>query len=57
MENYPNDFSDLMVEINDPRRLSRAEHEAILARCRLANMAIYDRSKFQNYYPVCYIPA
>lgn len=41
LENYPSDFSDLVVEVNDPRRLSRAEHEAILARCRLANMAIY----------------
>jgi predicted aminopeptidase len=27
--------------INDPRHLSRAEHQAILARCRLTNMAIY----------------
>jgi len=41
LENYPSDFSALVVEINDPRRLTRAEHEAILTRCQLANMAIY----------------
>jgi len=41
LENYPSELSELVVEVNDPRQLSRAEHEAILARCRVANMAIY----------------
>lgn len=31
----------LVVEIDDPRRLTSAEHDAILDRCRRANMAIY----------------
>jgi hypothetical protein len=41
LENYPSDFSQLIVEVNDPRQLTRAEHEAIKARCQVANMAIY----------------
>jgi hypothetical protein len=41
LENYPQHKSELIVEVNDPRRLSRVEHEAILARCQTANMAIY----------------
>jgi hypothetical protein len=38
---YPGRLEDLIVEIRDPRSLSRAELGAILARCRRANMAIY----------------
>ncbi len=34
-------LEDLVVEIDDPRRLTAAEHGAILERCRRANMAIY----------------
>ncbi len=30
-----------MVEIDDPRTLSTAEHDALMQRCRKANMAIY----------------
>jgi hypothetical protein len=41
LENYPRHLSELVVEVNDPRQLTRSEHEAILARCRVANMAIY----------------
>ncbi|MFD2111498.1 TauD/TfdA family dioxygenase [Thiorhodococcus fuscus] len=37
----PTDLSRLIVEIGDPRELSATEHQAILERCRLANMAIY----------------
>lgn len=37
----PTDLGALIVEIGDPRQLTDAEHDAILARCRLANMAIY----------------
>ncbi len=32
---------DLVVEINDPRSLSKAEHAALLERCQHSNMAIY----------------
>ncbi len=41
LENYPSDLSQLIVEVNDPRQLTRAEHEAIKTRCQIANMAIY----------------
>ena len=37
----PTRLEELVVEINDPRQLSPAEHQAILDRCRRANMAIY----------------
>jgi hypothetical protein len=37
----PTRLEDLVVEIEDPRRLTSAEHEAILDRCRRANMAVY----------------
>jgi hypothetical protein len=37
----PTRLADLIVEIGDPRRLTDAEHDAILRRCRRANMAIY----------------
>jgi hypothetical protein len=37
----PTQLAQLIVEINDPRQLSPAEHQAILDRCRRANMAIY----------------
>jgi len=32
---------ELIVEINDPRALTAAEHTALLERCRRSNMAIY----------------
>jgi alpha-ketoglutarate-dependent taurine dioxygenase len=38
---YPRSLDELVVEVADPRRLTPAEQEAILARCRRANMAIY----------------
>lgn len=41
LENYPTRADDLVVRIKDPRALTPAEHEAIQARCRKANMAIY----------------
>ncbi|EDN71483.1 conserved hypothetical protein [Beggiatoa sp. PS] len=41
LENYPQQKSELIVEVNDPRCLTRAEHKAILATCQTANMAIY----------------
>lgn len=47
LENYPQNLSDLIVEVNDPRQLTSAEHAAILARCQAANMAIY-ASRLKN---------
>ena len=41
LQNYPAHLEDLIVEVNDPRHLTDAEHQAILTRCRKANMAIY----------------
>jgi alpha-ketoglutarate-dependent taurine dioxygenase len=32
---------DLIVEINNPRSLTKAEHPALLERCRCSNMVIY----------------
>jgi alpha-ketoglutarate-dependent taurine dioxygenase len=37
----PAALDELIVEVDDPRRLTDAEHGAILERCRRANMAIY----------------
>lgn len=37
----PTALTDLVVEIGDPRALTDAEYDAILDRCRRANMAIY----------------
>jgi hypothetical protein len=37
----PTRLEELLVEVADPRRLTPAEHAAILDRCRRANMAIY----------------
>ena len=41
LEDYPEQLEDLIVEVNDPRQLTKAEHEAIHNRCRKTNMAIY----------------
>lgn len=41
LAHYPQRIEDLIVTIADPYRLSEAEHQAILERCRRANMAIY----------------
>lgn len=37
----PRSLDELLVAVNDPRRLSGAEKAALLERCRRANMAIY----------------
>ena len=37
----PTRLQELLVEVDDPRALSAAEHNALLARCRRGNMAIY----------------
>ena len=41
LNDAPTRLEELVVEINDPRKLTQAEHQAILERCRRANMAIY----------------
>jgi hypothetical protein len=41
LEGYPERAEDLIVEINDPRRLTKAEFKTIHERCRKTNMAIY----------------
>jgi hypothetical protein len=38
---HPRRLEDLLVEVADPRRLTLAEREALLARCGVANMALY----------------
>lgn len=38
---YPGSSAELLVEIADPFRLTAAEREAILDRCRRANMVLY----------------
>ncbi len=37
----PLSLEDLVVEVDDPRTLTAAEQEALMMRCRRANMAIY----------------
>lgn len=37
----PKSLEELIVEVKDPRHLSEAEYQALLARCQRANMAIY----------------
>ncbi len=41
LNGYPSSLSDLLVEIDDPRRLTDNEFAALQSRCRKANMAIY----------------
>ncbi len=41
LELAPVSVMDLIVEVNDPRKLSAAEHSALLKMCQRANMVIY----------------
>lgn len=41
LEQAPTSVSDLIVEVNDPRALTAAEHAALLDKVRRTNMAIY----------------
>lgn len=41
LENYPKNIEDIIVEVNDPRHLTKAEHLMITALCIKTNMAIY----------------
>ncbi|VAW94396.1 hypothetical protein MNBD_GAMMA23-2538 [hydrothermal vent metagenome] len=38
---YPQDIGNLVVEINDPRKLTKPEYQALLQHCRKTNMVIY----------------
>ncbi len=38
---FPSTLAELVVEVRDPRSLSGGERQALLERCRRANMAIY----------------
>ncbi len=41
LERAATSLESLIVEVNDPRRLSDSEHDALLERCRHSNMAVY----------------
>ncbi|HPE81780.1 MAG TPA: taurine catabolism dioxygenase TauD, partial [Gammaproteobacteria bacterium] len=41
LDTAPCTLDELLVEVNDPRKLSDPEYDALMARCRKANMAIY----------------
>ena len=41
LETAPQNLGELVVEVDDPRSLSKCEHEAMLLRIRKANMVIY----------------
>ncbi|MET0071486.1 MAG: TauD/TfdA family dioxygenase [Candidatus Thiodiazotropha sp.] len=41
LDGYPKSLEELVVEIQDPRRLSAAEHDKILSLCQKTNMAIW----------------
>lgn len=41
LADYPGGLGDLVVEVDDPRRLRPGEFEALQTRCRKANMALY----------------
>jgi hypothetical protein len=41
LEQAPHSVNELVVEVRDPRTLTAAEHEALQARIRRCNMAIY----------------
>jgi len=41
LDNYPDKAEQLIVEINNPMQLNKAEHQAINQRCKKTNMAVY----------------
>lgn len=45
LEQAPQTITELVVEVADAENLTAAEHAALLARCRRANMAIYANRK------------
>jgi alpha-ketoglutarate-dependent taurine dioxygenase len=41
LREQPRDVADLIVDVDDPRKLDQVERAAIVQRCRSANMAVY----------------
>jgi len=41
LKDYPQSLGDLLVEINDPRKLTDTEFETLQSLCRKTNMALY----------------
>lgn len=41
LRDYPQRVEELVVEVTNPKALTAAEHNALLARCRKTNMAVY----------------
>ena len=41
LENYPEKAEELIVEINDPVQLTKAERDTVIERCKKSNMTIY----------------
>jgi hypothetical protein len=41
LADYPGGLAELVVEVGDPRALTRAERDIVLDRCRRANMVVY----------------
>ncbi len=41
LSHYPGSLEQLLIEVHDPRSLSRAEHQAMLDCCKKANMVVY----------------
>jgi len=48
LENYPDKAEQIVVEINDPMQLSKAESQAISERCKKTNMAVYVSNSKDN---------
>jgi len=44
LDGHPHDGESLVVEVGDPGRLQPAETDALIQRCRQANMVIYRSS-------------
>ena len=38
---YPQTLGELVVELNDPRKLTESEHQKLLSLCQKTNMAVY----------------
>ncbi len=41
LKDYPESLGELVVELNDPRKLSAAEHQKLLDLCQKTNMVLY----------------
>ncbi len=48
LDNYPQCIADIIIEIGNPKKLTRAEQEALTRLCKKTNMAIYAGSTSDN---------